>query len=68
MINNRVSVENINPRGVYMIINNDEPEECLFWSNEQGWVGDIESATLWMGHEIYTISLPISGSWTKYKG
>ena len=67
MVNDMITVEDINPWGVYLIKKNDESEESLFWSNEQGWVGDAESATIWMGHEIYNMSLPISGSWFKYK-
>ncbi|QXN72709.1 hypothetical protein RCZAHN_100 [Rhodobacter phage RcZahn] len=55
----------IDPGAVYVIINTDEPDDRQFWSNDQGWVGDLESATIWMGHEVHKVCPPMSGGWIK---
>jgi len=48
-----------------VIINTDEPDDRQFWSNDQGWVGDLESTTIWMGHEVHKLCPPMSGGWIK---
>ena len=55
----------IDPSAAYVIINTDEPDDRQFWSNDQGWVGDLESATIWMGHEVHKAYPPLSGGWIK---
>lgn len=64
-INSMEKENDIDPEAVYVIINTDEPDDRQFWSNNQGWVGDLESATTWKGSDVHKVCPPMSGGWIK---
>jgi hypothetical protein len=41
--------------------------EGLYWSNMDGWVGDIDSADMFSGDEITYLNLPLDGKWVVYE-
>ena len=50
----------------YVIRNESETEELLFWSNEEGWT-DLGSATQFTEEEKQRFNhLPIDGTWVQY--
>ena len=40
----------------------DEPDQTLYWSNEDGW-GDLDSATIFTEVDHQLRNLPINGQW-----
>lgn len=48
----------------FVITNMFDHEDCvLFWSNEDGWTGDLTMATFFDIAEVATVFLPINGAW-----
>ena len=49
-------------KDIWMVVNNEDDDKGLWWSNEDGWV-DYPSATWFTRKERFTYSLPIGGEW-----
>ena len=52
----------LNPDTTLVILKGDEPDDRLFWSNEQGWV-DLANATRFALEEKDRLDLPMGGAW-----
>lgn len=60
------------PRSVeYYVIRSMSPDHdglFLYWSNADGWVGDIEDADTFSHVDVELCTLPMDGEWVKIEG